>query len=759
MLTVTTYALGLTTLLTLSSANDGSRANPVDPSAKGSPRTIRVVDVNGDGQLDRLSIRADGSLAVSLNVGGRRFQDAGQRLPGASVAQVLTGDLNGDGQLDLYLVSPDANVALVGDGLGGFLDETEELGLVDRGDGKSAELTDLDGDGTADLLLHNASSDAIFWGSRLGGFERDENTPEVLPAGGAPLAAPMQSGGATTEESVAGRGSSPGAEPQPGPAPAAPGGPGAPRRIPLGGSPAGGSSSGATAIGVVTTPTGPRTGAPHGLFCADELRDQATGSCGIEASSIPTLGQLFPISTELFVDGATGDVGIGTVEPIVDLHVVGVTDLGSGMIAPGFTGSGRDSELLFAEDDDGTYGMKFLYDGGENALQVFGRTGDADHTDPVFRLDRDTGRARLGGTGIPNAKLHVDGSDNTGIPAIRADGGDYRALQIASSDSGSGTAVITNSRVDGTGAYISGGYEGVYGTTDENIGIGVHGEATTTSSIGDGVWGRANSALGWGVNGVNLDYDDAGGRGVNGSAQGPEGRGVYGVATYSIDTTYGVYGYVTSADGYGVYSAGDFAATGSKSFLQPHPTDPSKEIRFVCMEGNEAVTFFRGSAQLSGGVAVIEVPEEFRLVSLEERLLVQVTPMGPASLWIEHKDLDRIVVRGTADTPFDYFVSGERRGYEDHEPIQENYGFRPEERGVPLGSQYPESYRQILVENGILNPDFTPNEATAVAQGWTLQEPGLREKYYAEHLARIEKVERQRAAQANQTAEQPADDN
>ena len=35
--------------------------------------------------------------------------------------------------------------------------------------------------------------------------------------------------------------------------------------------------------------------------------------------------------------------------------------------------------------------------------------------------------------------------------------------------------------------------------------------------------------------------------------------------------------------------------------------DPSKEVRFACLEGNESGTYFRGSSQLVNGVAVIDV--------------------------------------------------------------------------------------------------------------------------------------------------------
>lgn len=89
------------------------------------------------------------------------------------------------------------------------------------------------------------------------------------------------------------------------------------------------------------------------------------------------------------------------------------------------------------------------------------------------------------------------------------------------------------------------------------------------------------------------------------------------------------------------------------------------------VEGNEAGTYFRGSAQLRDGVAVIEVPEEFRLVTEAEGLTVQLTPMGRnAGLWVEAQDLDRIVVRGERDAAFHYFVNGVRSGYAGFQAIR-----------------------------------------------------------------------------------------
>ena len=56
-------------------------------------------------------------------------------------------------------------------------------------------------------------------------------------------------------------------------------------------------------------------------------------------------------------------------------------------------------------------------------------------------------------------------------------------------------------------------------------------------------------------------------------------------------------------------------------------------------------------------------------------------------------------------------------------PLADNRFFVPTERGAPFGARYPEDVRQILVENGMLNPDFTPNEITAAVEGWVLRDP------------------------------------
>ncbi len=249
---------------------------------------------------------------------------------------------------------------------------------------------------------------------------------------------------------------------------------------------------------------------------------------------------------------------------------------------------------------------------------------------------------------------------------------------------------------------------------------GVFGEAPP---LGFGVEGHSGAGLGTAVLGV-ADGGSGPTFGVSGQTTSPLGRGVHGVSLFGSGATNGVRGEVLSPAGFGVFSVGDFGGTGAKYFVQPHPLDPAQEIRFVSLEGNESGTYFRGTTKLAGGYARIEVPEEFRLVTEAQGLTVQVTPIGaPAALWIEKRDLDEIIVRGTGEVEFDYFVNGVRRGFAGLQPFQPNQAFVPLVRGVAYGSQYPPALRQILVDNGILNSDFTPNEETAAALGWTLVEP------------------------------------
>ena len=71
-----------------------------------------------------------------------------------------------------------------------------------------------------------------------------------------------------------------------------------------------------TATRIPTVP--PATSFP---VCADTISDVNGGAC-IDASSIPTLGSLYPLSDDWFISSIEGYTGISTITPLTRLHVV-----------------------------------------------------------------------------------------------------------------------------------------------------------------------------------------------------------------------------------------------------------------------------------------------------------------------------------------------------------------------------------------------------------------------------------------------------
>ncbi len=122
---------------------------------------------------------------------------------------------------------------------------------------------------------------------------------------------------------------------------------------------------------------------------------------------------------------------------------------------------------------------------------------------------------------------------------------------------------------------------------------------------------------------------------------------------------------------------GALLVLGPKAFVQHHPEDPNKEIIYVALEGNEAGTYTRGSAQLKNGVAEIELPEDFHLVTNVDGLTAQITPRGPVNsmLFVESVTPTSLIVKSSnmkdSDVNFDFMVNGVRKGFENHQVIRD----------------------------------------------------------------------------------------
>ena len=300
----------------------------------------------------------------------------------------------------------------------------------------------------------------------------------------------------------------------------------------------------------------------------------------------------------------------------------------------------------------------------------------------------------------------------------------------------------------------SGEFFGIYG--NYNGGAVNFGANYSSVAQSTGIRGRAASTTGvvWGVQGetlstsigaagvVGLDlagslppgylgFERAGVLGASSEFAGVLGYSLIGGATAAVvarcvnlDGTLASGAYLGSAaDGVGVRYINGLAGTGSKSFVEPHPTDPTKIIKYASLEGPEVGTYFRGTARIVHGQAVITVPEDFRMVTTEDGLTVQLTPLGAqANMWIISEDLNQIVVRSSKDVMFHYMVNGVRRAFKVWDPIQENKNyFAPESPDAKLPTYLSEDERNRLISNGTYNPDGAVNLQTARALGWDKQ--------------------------------------
>jgi hypothetical protein len=434
--------------------------------------------------------------------------------------------------------------------------------------------------------------------------------------------------------------------------------------------------------------------------------------------------------------GPTGPQGVqGAIGPTGPQGATGAAGPTGSQGAPGVTGPTGPQGLQGAPGPTGPQGIQ----------GVQGSTGPQGVQGPIGPTGAQGVQGTQGATGpagptgpIPAPPINWSFNGNTLTAATTSTASTNYAIR-ATSPATSGDAIQAENTVGTTGTALSarntgaaiGGGSGIYAESAHSGGIGIECEATTATGAATGIVSRTFTLGGstYCVSGFN-DGDGPGnntnsiiavrGEAHSFSAHGVEGRVSSGRTTQS-SVLAGVFGVTTSPNGYGIFSSGELGASGTKSFHNPHPTDPSLEIRFICLEGNESGTYFRGTARLVNGAAEISIPEEWRLVTAEHGITVQVTPVGAlALLAVQSQSRDRIVVIGNVDCEFNYMVNGVRAGFTKYQPFLENSAFRPEYRGEPFGTQFPDELRQMLVNNGTLNPDFTPNEETAARLGWDL---------------------------------------
>ncbi len=195
-------------------------------------------------------------------------------------------------------------------------------------------------------------------------------------------------------------------------------------------------------------------------------------------------------------------------------------------------------------------------------------------------------------------------------------------------DSSSGIAVQGNA-FSSVGTTYGGYFQnaspngfGAYATNSASGAVGVLGRVPTAGSglghfgVSTGVWGdtdTGNGVLGTASSGTGVAGYSASGHGVTGVSESGAGIGMYG-----------------QGPTYGVFSAGNFGASGSKSFRIDHPDDPENMyLLHYCHEGPEPQNVYNGVVSLdAAGQAWVELPEYFDAINRDPRYLL--TPIGAA---------------------------------------------------------------------------------------------------------------------------------
>jgi hypothetical protein len=302
-----------------------------------------------------------------------------------------------------------------------------------------------------------------------------------------------------------------------------------------------------------------------------------------------------------------------------------------------------------------------------------------------------------------------------GPAGVRGEGDHVGTLGLSHTIGSAGRLFDTNGNV------LAGGDLAV--AANAVVAYGVQGISLTSNTGSAGVRGVDHSgdpaAPGFtccgiaGVRGLSVSHT-----GVDGVSR--DGVGVVGWNKDGAGTTL-AWGALGASDNLGIAFANGIAGTGTKSFVEPHPTDASKAIRYVSLEGNEAGTYFRGRGKFERGLARIAVPEDFRIVTDPDGLTVQITPIGEmASYAVVRADLNEIMVKASRNVEFFYAVNGVRRAYKNWQPIVSSEEFFvPESADEKLPLYFGEEERRRLITNGTYSADGAVNMETAERLGWT----------------------------------------
>ena len=133
---------------------------------------VQLADVDGDGDLDIVVANEDDLLPeLYLNDGRGRFSDASGRIAHRVKANaVVVLDANRDGHPDLFFGGDKVSSLWMGDGRGGFRDESIARLPATYGGTQHVAVLDANRDGAPDLLLGNEDRNQLYLNDGAGRF-------------------------------------------------------------------------------------------------------------------------------------------------------------------------------------------------------------------------------------------------------------------------------------------------------------------------------------------------------------------------------------------------------------------------------------------------------------------------------------------------------------------------------------------------------------------------------------------------------------
>ncbi len=565
--------------LALSAAHAGQNPFPgraTEGAHAGRWSTLWWADVDGDGAPDFVQLHPTSPARLLRNVGAGHFEDVTEAagLGGIRGArQALWADFDGDGWLDLFLTVPEGASRLLAGSRGlRFEQRGVESGLGSLVGIAHAELVDSDGDGAADLWLAGPGGERLL--RNVGGLRFEEL--ELAP----PLRGPAWD---ATERATS---RPPAGEENP-----APGAAGA-AAVP-GGQLASGPQQGPSVTGFGM---GNQQLAQAALVCAGSIEDASNPGVCLLASSVPTLGLLYPLSNDLFVS-TQGRVGLGTLVPLERLHVEGRIRASGQFVstvvgqAPFVLSSNVRVVNLNADLLDGLDSSAFRQTGQPILAEDLASNSV---TNPKLAPAAVTA-SKIASGSIDSARI-LDGSIlDVDVAAGAAIAGTKIAANFGAQD------VLTTGRVGlGTGspdstlhAVAVGGVAAAIRAVSP-VGVNYAGWFVSADSNGTGLWGQATG---------NQEST-----GVFGLSQGIGGRGVYGHSS-SGGLGYGVYGSTSNSQGYAGFFTGGRSHFGGNVGIGT--TTPLAELHVAGVSGNADFLLKRNDATHGFNLGVNTGPKLF----------------------------------------------------------------------------------------------------------------------------------------------------